>query len=124
LDGKAATAGDRNKVGQQVEGRDGPVPLVGVCLVGLLGALVAHFMVRDRALRRGWAALCSGVGAAALIVQVALGFPLIKDIPRGSEGGWSFTPWFWLALAATIAVPLTSFVDTAEGESKGLAGPQ
>lgn len=118
VDGKAPTAADLKKVGQEVAGRDGPVPLVGVCLVGLLAALIAHFAVRDRSLRLGWTTLCSGVGAAALVVQVALGFPLVKDMPRG-EGGWTYTPWFWLALAAVIAVPMTSFMDTAEATRGG-----
>jgi hypothetical protein len=59
----------------------------------------------DQTRRWSIATLASAIAAGAMVLQIALGFPLVEGIPRG-EGGWNYTVWFWLALVCTIAAPL------------------
>lgn len=98
---------DRRKFSQGTSDREKPVPLIVVYAVGLVIALGCSFLPVGQTRRWMITTLASGIAAVALVIQLALGFPLVEGIPRG-EGGWNYTVWFWLALACTIAAPLVS----------------
>ncbi len=105
--GKPVSEADRTKHSQSASDREKPVPLMILYAAGLVVALVASLIVTATSRRWAVATLASGVAAAAMVIQLALGFPLVEGIPRG-EGGWTHTIWFWLALASSMAAPLIS----------------
>jgi hypothetical protein len=107
VNGKPISAADRSKHSQRAGDQEQPVPLVIVYAVALVVALVSSLVVADKVLRWVFATTASGIAAGALVVQVALGFPLVEGMPRG-QGGWTYTIWFWLALAFSLAAPLAS----------------
>src|SRR5207302_913631 len=105
--GRPVSEADRRKYSQSASDREKPVPVIILYVAGLVIALVASLSAADRARCWAIATLASGIAAAALVVQLALGFPLVEGIPRG-DGGWTHTIWFWLGLACTTAAPLIS----------------
>lgn len=107
VNGKPVPEADRSKHSLTAGNREKPVPLIILYLVGMVAALGASLIVADKWRQWAFDTLASGMAAAALLIQLALSFPLVEGIPRG-EGGWTYTVWFWLALAFSIAAPLVS----------------
>ena len=105
--GKPVSDAERLKNARVTDDREKPVPLVILCAISLLATLVFSLTISDRDQCWLLATSASGLAAACFILQVTLGFPLVRDIPRGN-GGWNYTPWFWLALISIIAVFLVS----------------
>jgi hypothetical protein len=110
VNGKPISDADRSKHPQSPADREKPVPLVIVYVVALVAALLSSLVVTDKLLRWVFATVASAIAAVALIVQLALGFPLVEGIPRGG-GGWTYTTWFWLALAFSLAAPIVSILE-------------
>lgn len=119
VNGKPVPQADRNKHSQAAGDREKPVPLVALYGVGLVVALGASLIGVGKSWRWVFNTLASGMAAAALVIQLALGFPLVEGISR-EEGGWTYTPWFWLALAISVAAPLVS-VGEEFGSMSGLS---
>jgi hypothetical protein len=129
VNGKPISDARRQQAGREVGAREKPALLMIGYAACLLSALVAALTIRDAA-RRWLVCLAASAGACVLIViQVATGFPLVEGVPKG-EGGWSYTAWFWAALAMTfaalasavaekvvVAAPLT---ESAAAKSEGI----
>ena len=105
--GKPATDVDRKNFSQQAGEREKPVLLMILCGGCLIATFVFSLLVPSQNGRWVLATVASGTAAGAMIIQLALGFPLVKDVPRG-EGGWNYTAWFWFALISILAVFLVS----------------
>jgi len=107
VNGKLATQSERTQAAQKTGKRESPVPLMIICGASLVAALAFSLLVANHGRRWLLATAASGAAATALVVQLALGFPLVEGVPRGN-GGWHYTPWFWIALASTCGLFLVS----------------
>lgn len=97
------------------QGRD-PEPAWLLTVFGstlLLALLASQWMKRGN---RRWltVTLLSGIAAGTLIAQIARGFPMLKDLP---EDQVDFTPWYWIALASSIAAPIASLCERVRFKS-------
>ncbi len=82
--------------------------LLAVFGSAILLAILASLLIKSGNARWLTATLFSGLAAGTLIVQIAMGFPLLKDAPDDST---EFTLWFWLAVAASILAPVASLCE-------------
>ncbi len=79
-------------------------PAMIVYALCLLFILAIGFFVPDWNRFRVLAGLGILAAEISLMVQLAIGFAIVDEIPRRQgSNGWSYTSWFWIALAATVA---------------------
>ena len=84
----------------------------------LIMAFIESLVIANLAKRWLFTTISCGFACAMLIVQLALGFPLVKDIPRG-ENGWNYTAWLWGSLGIAIVAFLVSLSERLVPPSKG-----
>lgn len=92
------------------EFREPPAPamLLAVHGMAIVLAILGSLLIKPADSRWLVVTLLSGVAAGVLIVQVAVGFPLLKDAPKDAI---EYSPWFWLAIATTVAAPIASLCE-------------
>ncbi|MBW3539748.1 MAG: hypothetical protein KY476_05715 [Planctomycetes bacterium] len=84
---------------------DGPDPAPLLILFGLsiVAGAVAGFVVREPRTRRFAVAGAAGVAVLLLVVQLAVGFPLLDGMPQDGPFEIRYTIWFWLTWLTTLA---------------------
>ena len=118
IDGKPLSEAERQNARRDAGDREQPVPLMIIYAACLIMAFIESLVIANLAKRWLFTTISCGFACAMLIVQLALGFPLVKDIPRG-ENGWSYTAWFWESLGITIVAFLVSLSERLVPPSKG-----
>jgi hypothetical protein len=113
VNGQPPSEQDRIQLIRQTGDKNFVAPAVIVYALCLLFALAMGIFVRDWNSYRLLAGLGSLAALLALIVQLAIGFPIVEEIPRKqASNGWSYTSWFWIGIAATLA-PLSILLFSA-----------
>jgi hypothetical protein len=116
-----------------VEGQQQPPPpapawLLTVHAAALVLALLFSQWMRQSRTRWLGVTLFSGVAAGALIAQIANGFPIVEGWQQRG-GQWQFvtveyTPWYWIAIAASIATPVVSLCERVKPPPPGMTGDE
>jgi hypothetical protein len=121
VNGQPLSEAEKQNAAREAGQREKPVPLIILYAACLIMALLGSLVISNVAKRWLFTTISCGVACAALILQIALAFPLVKDIPR-AETLWSYTAWFWGSLGMTILSFLVSFGERLVPEKRRSRG--